>query len=122
MKLGPLTFQWACFACVIRSTASASRTCRSSVAALRVFEGMSVFVLCISPSSNQKSKREQPAVARPRISIGKNVIQDNLMRLPAESIAVAERRLLSPHPGRRSLAPDADPFGKCQGSVDDIGR
>src|SRR3546814_1878241 len=83
---------------------------------------LSVFVLCISPSSNQKSKREQPAVARTRISMGKNVIQDNLVLLPVESIAVAERRLLSPYPGRRSLAPDAGPFGKYRGSVDDIGR
>src|SRR5262249_36472249 len=45
MKLGPLTFQWACFVCVCRSMQSASRALRSSTALTRVASGRSFLVL-----------------------------------------------------------------------------
>src|SRR5947209_19631458 len=48
MKLGPLTFQWACLACVCRSLQSASRALSSSTALTRVASGKSFLVLNIS--------------------------------------------------------------------------
>jgi hypothetical protein len=47
MNAGPLTFQWACLACVTRSTASDRRSCRSPATWTRTFSEMSFFVLCI---------------------------------------------------------------------------
>src|SRR5437899_12781833 len=45
MKLGPLTFQCACLACVTRSTASDRRSWRRLATCTRTFSGMSFFVL-----------------------------------------------------------------------------
>src|SRR5690606_11111100 len=56
MKLGPLTFQCACFICVARSTASASRACSRLTAALRVLSGISIFVLYMAVSALARNK------------------------------------------------------------------
>src|SRR5262245_37397960 len=50
MKLGPLTFQWACFICVCRSMASASLAFNSSTSLMRVCSARSIFVVYIGPS------------------------------------------------------------------------
>src|SRR6266700_2334254 len=48
MKLGPLTFQWACLVWVCRSMASARRALSSSTALPRIVSDRSFFVLNIS--------------------------------------------------------------------------
>src|SRR5205807_2873787 len=45
MKLGPLTFQWACLVCVCRSMQSARRAMSSSTALTRVASERPFFVL-----------------------------------------------------------------------------
>src|SRR6266536_5492128 len=46
MKCGPLTFQWACFACSPRSSTSASSWFNKSTIARRVFSRRSFLVSC----------------------------------------------------------------------------
>src|SRR5215831_8343868 len=45
MKIGPLTFQWACLVCVCRSMQSASRALSNSTTLARVSSARSFFVL-----------------------------------------------------------------------------
>ena len=47
MNDGPLTFQWACLACVVKSIASERRACRSSTADARTLSGKVFFVACM---------------------------------------------------------------------------
>src|SRR5690606_4227395 len=50
IKVAPRTFQWASFAWIPRSTASANRACRMEMTALRVASGRSIRVLCMAHS------------------------------------------------------------------------
>ena len=68
MKFGPLTFQWACLVCSIRSVASASRSPSNATTFWRTLPGKSFFVRCMIPPAPRSATRPGAAMSkRPRI-------------------------------------------------------